>query len=125
MRDETKLTKIAREILTSIKNLLENSQIDSRQIKSQLDDILIVLGKIRDKIIGAPPEEFPDWMLLPDHLRKTYMTVMKLGRVTAGQVAIHTQRARAVESHYLNQLKIMGYLTSERCGRHHYFKLPI
>jgi len=58
---------------------------------------------------------------LPDHLRKTAITICKLGRATADEVAEQTKRARAVESAYLNQLVLMGYLKKERVGRKAYF----
>jgi hypothetical protein len=58
---------------------------------------------------------------LPDHLRKTAMAICKLDYVTAEEVAKHTGRARAVESGYLNQLVLMGYLKKERRGRKTYF----
>lgn len=58
---------------------------------------------------------------MPDHLRKTAMAVCRLGRATADEVARQTRRARAVESAYLNQLVMMGYLKKERNGRKAYF----
>ncbi|MEM2971756.1 MAG: transcriptional regulator [Candidatus Bathyarchaeia archaeon] len=58
---------------------------------------------------------------MPDHLRKTAMTVCRLGRATADEIAQQTHRARAVESAYLNQLVVMGYLKKERKGRKAYF----
>jgi len=58
---------------------------------------------------------------LPDHLRKTAVTLCKLGQATAEEVAEQTKRARAVESGYLNQLVLMGYLKKERRGRKAYF----
>jgi DNA-binding transcriptional ArsR family regulator len=58
---------------------------------------------------------------LPDHLRKTAITLCKLGEATANEVAENTKRARAVESGYLNQLVLMGYLKKERRGRKTYF----
>jgi hypothetical protein len=58
---------------------------------------------------------------MPDHLRKTAITVCRLGRATAEEVAQQTKRARAVESAYLNQLVLMGYLKKERQGRKAYF----
>jgi len=58
---------------------------------------------------------------LPDHLRKTAVTLCKIGQATADEVAEQTKRARAVESGYLNQLVIMGYLKKERRGRKAYF----
>jgi biotin synthase-related radical SAM superfamily protein len=58
---------------------------------------------------------------MPDHLRKTAMTICRCVRATAEEIAEHTKRARAVESAYLNQLVIMGYLKKERKGRKAYF----
>jgi len=58
---------------------------------------------------------------LPDHLRKTAVTLCKLGQATADEVAEQTKRARAVESGYLNQLMLMGYVKKERRGRKAYF----
>jgi len=58
---------------------------------------------------------------LPDHLRKTAVTLCKLGQATANEVAEQTKRARAVESGYLNQLMLMGYVKKERKGRKAYF----
>ena len=58
---------------------------------------------------------------MPDHLRKTAMAICRCGRATAEEIAGQTSRARAVESAYLNQLVIMGYLKKERKGRKAYF----
>jgi predicted transcriptional regulator len=58
---------------------------------------------------------------MPDHLRKTAMTICRVGRATAEEIAEQTTRARAVESAYLNQLVIMGYIKKERKGRKAYF----
>jgi predicted transcriptional regulator len=58
---------------------------------------------------------------LPDHLRKTAVTLCKLDHATADEVADQTKRARAVESGYLNQLVLMGYVKKERRGRKAYF----
>jgi predicted transcriptional regulator len=58
---------------------------------------------------------------MPDHLRKTAMAICRCGRATAEEIAEQTRRARAVESAYLNQLVIMGYLKKERKGRKVYF----
>jgi predicted transcriptional regulator len=49
------------------------------------------------------------------------MTVCRSGRATAYQISQQTNRARAVESAYLNQLVLMGYLKKERKGRKAYF----
>ncbi|MBS7616418.1 hypothetical protein KEJ45_04395 [Candidatus Bathyarchaeota archaeon] len=88
-------------------------------------EVMIELQKHRRKDIQTIPTDAPlDVMTLlsmPDHLRKTAMTVCRLGRATADEIAQQTHRARAVESAYLNQLVVMGYLKKERHGRKAYF----
>jgi ArsR family transcriptional regulator, lead/cadmium/zinc/bismuth-responsive transcriptional repressor len=72
----------------------------------------------------ALPDASLDVMTLlsmPDHLRKTAMVICRCSRATAEEIAEQTKRARAVESAYLNQLVIMGYLKKERKGRKAYF----
>jgi predicted transcriptional regulator len=51
------------------------------------------------------------------------MTICRCSKGTAEEIAEQTKRARAVESAYLNQLVIMGYLKKERKGRKAYFFL--
>jgi len=100
------------------------------QIKESLDslkeklDVLIDVQKAGCR--GTVPSDTPtmDVMTLlnmPDHLRKTAITICRNGRATAEQVAEQTNRARAVESSYLNQLVTMGYVKKQRKGRKAYF----
>lgn len=101
------------------------------KIKESLDklnekmEIIIDLQKQEPR--SNIPEQLPDaldvmtLLSLPDHLRKTAITICRLGRATADEVAEQTKRARAVESAYLNQLVLMGYLKKERVGRKAYF----
>ena len=88
-------------------------------------EVMIELQKHGRKDNLQPLSETPlDVMTLlsmPDHLRKTAMTICRCGRATAEDIAEQTTRARAVESAYLNQLVIMGYLKKERKGRKAYF----
>jgi hypothetical protein len=88
-------------------------------------EVMIELQKHDHKDVGLPLTDAPlDVMTLlsmPDHLRKTAMTLCRLGRATADEIAQQTRRARAVESAYLNQLVIMGHLKKERDGRKAYF----
>ena len=76
------------------------------------------------RLTPALPDASLDVMTLlslPDHLRKTAMTICRCGKATAEEISQQTTRARAVESAYLNQLVIMGYLKKERKGRKAYF----
>ena len=76
------------------------------------------------RVSSALPDASLDVMTLlsmPDHLRKTAMAICKCSRATAEEIAEQTKRARAVESAYLNQLVMMGYIKKERKGRKAYF----
>ena len=87
-------------------------------------EIMIELQKRGGRDVQPLPEAPLDVMTLlsmPDHLRKTAMTLCRLGQATAEDVAEQTHRARAVESAYLNQLVVMGHLKKERRGRKAYF----
>jgi len=111
------LAKKPLQVLEKIKDNLEKL--------NEKVEVMIELQKHERKDIQQPLSDAPlDVMTLlsmPDHLRKTAMTVCRLGRATADEVAEQTKRARAVESAYLNQLVIMGHLKKERNGRKAYF----
>jgi hypothetical protein len=80
-------------------------------------------GDGQRSVVGLPDASLDVMTLLsmPDHLRKTAMAICRCGRGTAEEIAGQTRRARAVESAYLNQLVLMGYLKKERKGRKAYF----
>ncbi len=89
-------------------------------------EVMIELQKHGKKDAAQPlaadtPLDVMTLLAMPDHLRKTAMTICRCGRATAEEIAEQTNRARAVESAYLNQLVIMGYLKKERKGRKAYF----
>lgn len=100
-----------------------------QKIKESLDrlnekmEVIIELQKHSSKVNLEIPDVLDVMTLLslPDHLRKTAITLCKLEQATAEEVAKQTRRARAVESSYLNQLVLMGYLKKERRGRKAYF----
>jgi len=75
------------------------------------------------EVKGAGPLDIMTLLSLPDHLRKTALTIIKLGRAMAGDVAKETGRARAIESAYLNQLVRMEYVRRERVGKRVYFSV--
>jgi uncharacterized protein (DUF1015 family) len=105
-------------------HVLEKIRENLEKLNEKME-VMIELQKHNKKNIEPPLTDAPlDVMTLlsmPDHLRKTAMTVCRLGRATADETAQQTHRARAVESAYLNQLVIMGHLKKERTGRKAYF----
>jgi ArsR family transcriptional regulator, lead/cadmium/zinc/bismuth-responsive transcriptional repressor len=104
--------------------ILEKIRENLERLNEKME-VMIELQKHDRKDITQPlSDNTLDVMTLlsmPDHLRKTAMTVCRSGRATAEEIAQQTLRARAVESAYLNQLVLMGYLKKERKGRKAYF----
>jgi hypothetical protein len=116
--------------VTMYKSLEKKPTKILQKIKESLDqlndkmDVMIEIQRHNQKETQIMPDGTLDVMTLlslPDHLRKTAVTLCKLGEGTADQIAELTKRARAVESGYLNQLVLMGYLRKERRGRKAYF----
>jgi len=104
--------------------ILEKIRENLERLNEKME-VIIEIQKHGRKDMLQPLADAPlDVMTLlsmPDHLRKTAMTLCRCGRATAEEVSEQTSRARAVESAYLNQLVIMGYLKKERDGRKAYF----
>jgi response regulator of citrate/malate metabolism len=104
-------------------HLLEKIRENLEQLNEKID-VMIEIQKHGQREL---PENLPEaldvmtLLSLPDHLRKTAVTLCKLEEATADEVAEQTKRARAVESGYLNQLVVMGYMQKERRGRKAYF----
>jgi hypothetical protein len=110
-------------------NILEKIEATLEKLNDKVE-IMIEIQKSSNsnsnnqKASLSLPEASLDVMTLlsmPDHLRKTAMSICRCSRATAEEIALQTKRARAVESAYLNQLVIMGYLKKERKGRKAYF----
>ena len=107
-------------------NILEKIEASLERLNDKMEVIIEIqkTGNDNQKSVPGLPDASLDVMTLlsmPDHLRKTAMAICRCGRATAEEIAGQTSRARAVESAYLNQLVIMGYLKKERKGRKAYF----
>jgi predicted transcriptional regulator len=79
--------------------------------------------KREDTMVSGEGLDIMTLLSFPDHLRKSAMTIIKLGKAMAEDVARETGRARAIESAYLNQLVRMGYVKKGREGRRVYFSV--
>jgi len=103
--------------------LLEKIRENLEQLNEKIDVMIEIQKHGQMEIPDSLPEALDVMTLLslPDHLRKTAVTLCKLEEATANEVSEQTKRARAVESGYLNQLVIMGYMKKERRGRKAYF----
>jgi hypothetical protein len=117
--------------------ILMSHQIESEEAcmvrRSVLDKIFREMINIRYRLDdieksvsnwSPQPMEVPDAELLqlPDHLRRTYLTVAGRGECEATVVSNLTGRSRAVESNYLNQLARMGWLNKRRVSKTLYFR---
>ena len=105
--------------------ILEKIRENLERLNEKIDVMIEIQKHDKKEFSDNLPEALDVMTLLslPDHLRKTAVTLCKLEKATADQVAEQTKRARAVESGYLNQLVIMGYMKKERDGRKAYFSV--
>jgi len=106
------LSKVLERIEGKIDSLVNGSDV-KRPVRKR-GEVTIVEGEGLDVMT---------LLSFPDHLRKTAMTIMKLGKAMAKDVAKETGRARAIESAYLNQLARMGYVKKFREGRQVFFSV--
>lgn len=88
-------------------------------IRYRLDDIEKSVSNWNPQPIEVPDTEL---LQLPDHLRRTYVTVASRGECQAEVVSNVTGRSRAVESNYMNQLARMGWLSKRRVSKTIYFR---
>lgn len=110
---------LGRKPLLVLEKIRENLEKLNEKIEVMIE--LQKHGRKDNQPLPDAPLDVMTLLSMPDHLRKTAMTLCRLGRATAEEIAEQTHRARAVESAYLNQLVTMGYLKKERNGRKAYF----
>jgi ArsR family transcriptional regulator, lead/cadmium/zinc/bismuth-responsive transcriptional repressor len=104
--------------------VLEKIRENLEKLNEKMEVMIEIQKTGGQKNMPLLPDASLDVMTLlsmPDHLRKTAMVICRCSRATAEEISEQTSRARAVESAYLNQLVIMGYLKKERKGRKAYF----
>lgn len=95
-------------------SILERIFNELADIRRRLDQMEKTLLSWRPQPIQASESML---LLLPDHLRKTYLAVASQGECNATDVSILTGRARAIESLYLNNLVTAGWLLKRKKGR--------
>ena len=98
-----------------LKALLETRQKQRPTKHSAREDVEFLRGSPLDAVT---------LLKLSDKLRKTAIVLCRIHQATAEQISKETQRERAVESSYLNQLVELGYISKRREGRTVYFYLP-
>ncbi len=101
------------------KALVRRSILD--KIFQEMLAIRYRLDDIEKSFSGWSPQPLDvsdaELLQLPDHLRRTYLTVASRGECDATVVSNLTGRCRAVESNYLNQLSRMGWLNKRRVSK--------
>ena len=83
-------------------------------IRYRLDDIEKSFSNWSPQPLEVNDKEI---LQLPDHLRRSYLTVASRGECDATVVSNLTGRCRAVESNYLNQLSRLGWLSRRRVSK--------
>ena len=101
--------------------ILDRIFLELQKIRFRLDDLEVRLAGWDIVLpLKSPASEL---MLLPDHLRKTYLAVASAGECSATEASNATGRCRAVESAYLNQLVRMCWLIRHRESKALKFRL--
>ncbi len=116
-----------------LESVLERLEKEISSMKFMLEQMLSLQQQLLEKLrmkggqgeSGLPTDGLDISILLslPDHLRKTMLALAKLVEARADEVAEITQRARAIESGYLNQLVRLGYVKKVRRKHQIYFTI--
>jgi len=111
-------------VVELLRKMNRNMEIISRK----LDRLIEVQRSPSGQMLRAGttlPDDMPldvtTLLSLPDHLRKSALSLSTLREATATDLSKETGRVRAVESDYLNQLVSMGLVKKKRKGRDVYF----
>lgn len=112
-------------IVDLLKKLTRNMELISKKLDKLIEVQRATSGTYISRSAVTEPETLPldvtTLLSLPDHLRKSAMSLSTLGEGTATDLSKETGRVRAVESDYLNQLVSMGLIKKKRKGRDVYF----
>ena len=101
------------------RSVLDRIFQEMMNIRYRLDDIEKSFSNWSPQPLEVADTEL---LQLPDHLRRTYLTVASRGECDATVVSNRTGRCRAVESNYLNQLARMGWLNKRRVSKAIHFR---
>jgi hypothetical protein len=102
------------------RSVLDKIFQEMMHIRYRLDDLEKSFSGWNPQPLEVSDKEL---LSLPDHLRRTYITVADRGECDATVVSNQTGRCRAVESNYLNQLTRMGWLNKRRIAKTIKFRL--
>ena len=112
---------------TPLIDLLKKMNRNMELISKKLDRLIelqrpgVPIGHAGLSLPEDMPLDVTTLLSLPDHLRKSALALSTLREATATDLSKETNRVRAVESDYLNQLVSMGLVKKKRKGRDVYF----
>jgi hypothetical protein len=106
------------------------NNFELQQMKNEINSLRKTMNTIKDEISLIKTRYVLNvnttTIDLPDHLRLTYKTLLKLKDwTTAQELSNTTVRARAVESGYCNYLVTINVLEKKRIGRKVFFRIPM
>jgi len=107
--------------------MVEVDEKDLKELIKQTKELNAKVEKIlqerEEKNKETFPLSIPMMLALPDNLRQTVASLSKLKEASADEVAKETGRTRAIESMYLNQLVVLGYIRKRKEGHRVVFYL--
>ena len=105
-----------------------NAPTDLEFVLRKMDDVLNNIQSLENRVKRLEEESFTleaSTTLNPAHI-KTLQAMSEQRSMTADEIAKLTNRTRALESTYLNQLLILGLVEKKKIGRRHYYsKKPL
>ncbi len=119
MESDEKIKSLLAEF-DSIEKNFKTVQQNINNIKKMIESLLLKTEESKKKLKNIGVADLLD---LPEELRKSVLTVMKLGRGTVDQITERTKREKNLEMGYLEALVTMGYLrkeTDEKKGNTYY-----
>jgi hypothetical protein len=111
-------------IVDLLRKLNRNVEIVAKKLDRLIEVQRSAGAQVLHQSVPVPeslPLDVTTLLGLPDHLRKSALSLATLGEATATDLSKETSRVRAVESDYLNQLVSMGLVKKKRKGRDVYF----
>jgi len=115
--DIQKLIKEIKELQDETNTLFEKNMAIINQKTKEIIDLL------QQQTFQIQTQDIQTSVLLeiPDHMRKSLITLLDKREATAEEISVETERSRSLESAYLNSLANWGYVKKNRKGQLVYY----
>ncbi len=115
--DIQKLIKEIKELQDDTNTIFEKNMAIINEKTKEIIDLL------QRQTFQIQKEDIQTSVLLeiPDHMRKSLITLMEKREATAEEISVETERSRSLESAYLNSLSNWGYVKKIRKGQLVYY----